>query len=290
MDISVVIVNYNSYSLLKDCIRSIEEYSKDLDYEIIVVDNNSPQRDIEEVESTFTNVRLIQHTKNAGFGIANNLGAKVAKGEFLFFLNPDTVFLNNAMLYFLNFLQQTKQKVGAVGSVLLSKDLTANASYSESFISYYKDVLAGVLNVLFESSSKPNQFISGPSKEVAWVSGADLFIRKSVFEQIGGFDENFFMYYEENDLQRRLFNAGFKNYIVNGPRIIHLEGGGVAKISLNKKRVIDTSKFYYYKKYTSSIEFFVISKIYQYLTYIKIKKEYNREEANKYNQFIHKHI
>lgn len=289
MTISIIIVNYNTFDLIKDCISSIYKYCAQNAIELIIVDNNSPDRNIEKVTDFYPDVKLVQNKINNGFGTANNLGATFAKGEYLFFLNPDTIFLNNALKYFIRFVQNEKLRVGAVGSILLSEDLTVNASYSKNFTSYLEDVFSGILNKFLKRNTKSNDFLKESYMKVSWVSGADLFLKKSVFNEIGGFDENFFMYYEENDLQRRILQQGYNNYVIDGPKIIHFEGGGVSKISLDKKRIIDTSKFYYYKKYSSALEFWIVSKIYRYLTFISLWKEYNFKEARRYCSFIKQH-
>ncbi|MGV0936464.1 glycosyltransferase family 2 protein [Empedobacter falsenii] len=283
MDISIIIVNYNTYELLKACINSIIKYTVNIDYEIIVVDNNSPERDIDQIELEYNNIRLIRNTNNSGFGSANNIGANFAKGKYLFFLNPDTIFLNNALLYFLEFSNKLNNPFGVLGSVLLSENLQINASYSEKFTTYSEELLMGIFSILYK---KRDSRLKEKYKEVAWVSGANIFIQKNLFDEIKGFDENYFMYYEETDLQRRLKNKKFNNYVIKGPRIIHLEGGGNGKINLNKKRIIDKSKFYYYKKFSNQLEYKLISKLYQYLTFLKISLDYNIYEAKKYHKFI----
>lgn len=95
MDVSIIIVNYNTYDLTLDCINSIKEKTNNIKYEIIVVDNNSPNRIIENLK--LENVRLVLNSKNGGFGYANNIGNKYAKGKYLFFLNSDTILMNNAI-------------------------------------------------------------------------------------------------------------------------------------------------------------------------------------------------
>ena len=107
--VSIIIVNYNTYNLLIDCIESIKTNThNNLDYEIIVVDNNSPIRDIEKLPEVYQDVQLILSDENGGFGKANNLGSRLAKGEYLFFLNPDTLLLNDAISVLYNFISGLK--------------------------------------------------------------------------------------------------------------------------------------------------------------------------------------
>lgn len=289
MDISIIIVNYNTTQLLIECIKSIYQHTTTADFEIIVVDNNSPNRDVKEVSEIFSDVKLLLSEKNLGFGGANNLGSSVAKGEYLFFLNPDTLFLNNCIHYFLSFYRANDQelKIGAVGSVLLDKNLNINGSYSEDYTTFSNEIVNSIKSN-FTAPVRKEKFLVQDYKEVAWVSGADLFIKKSEFNNIGGFDENIFMYYEEVDLQKRLNNMKLHNYIINGPKIIHFEGGSFdIKMSIDKKKIIDKSKFYFYKKYTKdSLTFFFNREAYKIFSWIKIYKDYGIKEAFEYFKFL----
>ncbi|MCO7330921.1 glycosyltransferase family 2 protein [Riemerella anatipestifer] len=276
MQVSIIIVNYNTYTLLVEAIESVYRYTKDLAFEIIVVDNASPNRDIEQITTVFPEVQLINHSKNAGFGAANNIGAFAAKGKYLFFLNPDTFFLNDALSFYYSFYEQyKKEKIGAVGTVLLDKEGRINASFSMEFLSFYEDIKMGVRRI-FSLPQKSQPLLSSEERfhEVAWVSGANLFIDKQVFMGNQGFDENIFMYYEETELQYRLMQKGFKNYIVTGSKIVHLEGGSFdAKLSLGKKKIIDKSKLYYYKGRTPRVVYFLLKKLYFAFTFVHFKRQ-----------------
>lgn len=289
MDVSIIIVNYNTTQLLINCINTIYQYTRDINFEIIIVDNKSPDRSIESINDKFPEVKLISHFANIGFGGANNLGAEMAQGEFLFFLNPDTLLLNNSIKYFVDFFRKNddKLKIGALGSILLDKDYNINGSYSETYSSFSDEIINSIKSNISVQERK-EKFLDQDYKKVAWVSGANLFIQKENFLKGGGFDENIFMYYEEVDLQKRLNEKGWYSYIIRAPRIIHLEGGSFnGKITISKKKIIDTSKLYFYKKHSSNNLYFYINKqMYKVLSWIKIFKDYGIKEAFNYIKFL----
>ena len=126
MDVSIIIVNYNTYDLTLDCINSIKEKTNNIKYEIIVVDNNSPNRIIENLK--LENVRLVLNSKNGGFGYANNIGNKYAKGKYLFFLNSDTILMNNAIFELFEFMEK-KSNVGICGGNLYTLEHKPTISF-----------------------------------------------------------------------------------------------------------------------------------------------------------------
>lgn len=288
MDISIIIVNYNTYNLLIDCIQSINKFTSNVKYEIIIIDNNSPDRSIENIKNKFPEITLINHNVNAGFGIANNIGAQIAKGKYLFFLNPDTIFLNDSLGIFLDFANKNYNQlnIGVLGSILLDVNHNVNASYSTSFGDYYKYISHFIKQYI---GIKPNKELSDNSlyKKVCWVSGANMFIYSELFFEIGSFDSNFFMYFEDEEIQRRLVVKGFNNYIIQGPKIIHLEGSGIKEYPIKKRKIIEESKIYYYKKYSNSKILFSIQYfIYRNLVVYKILKSEGVKKAKLYNNFL----
>ena len=111
MDVSIIIVNYNTKKLIKNCINSIYKHTKDVDFEIIVSDNGSVDGSVEMIKSEFPNVILIENNANLGFGAANNRGLKIAKGKYIFYLNSDTVLLNNAVKYFFDYWENALSRI-----------------------------------------------------------------------------------------------------------------------------------------------------------------------------------
>ena len=221
--VSVIIVNYNTKLLTKQCVDSVICQTKDVDYEIIVVDNASSDGSKELFENN-EQIRYIYSDVNLGFGKANNLAYKYSTGQYIFLLNSDTILLNDAISRFVMYFDNyADTNVACLGTILKQEDgITENNSYSEFpsissnikfFISYYCQTCKNLDNAVTSS-----QF------QVDYVIGADLFIKRSVIDRLGLFDPSFFMYFEDSELQFRYSKNGYKSMIISGPQIIHLEG------------------------------------------------------------------
>lgn len=246
MDVSVIIVNYNTRQMTCDCLHSIRMHTKDVNYEIIVVDNASTDGSVAHIKKHFDGIRIIASDRNLGFGKANNRGALEARGKYLFFLNSDTLLLNNAIHFFFNYMERNKE-VGAVGGILLNEKGQVSFSYNR-FPSPQTE-MKYVLNKLFRRPTIPHPPFQPVS--VDFISGADLFIRKAVFERLNGFDPEFFMYYEETDLQKRMAKIGLTRVIIPDTHIMHLDGGSFLQKGLTFKRFIISQKSmnYYISKH-----------------------------------------
>jgi len=232
-NVSIIIVNYKVASLIIDCVNSIEEKTKKVSYEIIVVDNNSQDGSVSMLkENLGDRILLIEADKNLGFGKANNLGARYAKGDYLFLLNPDTILINDAISILHDYLR-THEAVGVIGGNLydetgkkaapsFSKEFDSIASEKES--SSYIGILKRRLNRNKNQKQRDDFNYTDQPVAVSYIFGADMMMPKEVFDRVYGFDEDFFMYAEEAELQWRIFRLGYK--IVNCPeaKIIHLEG------------------------------------------------------------------
>lgn len=240
-DVSIIIVNYNTHKLLRNCLLSIIENTKRCSYEIIVVDNASTDNS-REIITEFTSIKWIQSEVNLGFGKANNIGSLEASGKYLFFLNSDTILLNDAISFFYNFFEENNEneELGAVGSYLLDLNQNDNLSYA-SFPS-----VSFEWKYLINKILKKSNIQSKTNREVDVITGADLFIKKDTFQLSGGFDPQFFMYYEETDLQFRLKKLHKKNVIIVGPLIIHLDGGSFKHNGLTYSRFCMAQKSYNY--------------------------------------------
>ncbi len=248
MDVSIIIVNYNCKDYIIDCIQSIYEKTKDINYEIIVSDNNSIDNSLKEIKEKFPDVKIIENKNNLGFGAANNEGFKIAKGKYLFCLNPDTILINNAVKILYDFME-LHQDSGAVGGNLYNKDL----KYVHSF-GYGDDIKSLLLRKTFLKYLYFTEYIKIKNYEkkidrtkvceVNHITGADLMLKKSVIDKIGGFSDKFFMYFEETELEMRIKRAGYKIYFVPDSKIIHLEG----KSKNNNKNKYYTNSFVEYYK------------------------------------------
>ncbi len=238
MDLSFVILNYQSEKFLDSCISSIEKNINGLQYEIIVVNNDS-----EKLQFFKNNriVHILNVCSNIGFSRACNLGAKEAKGRILFFLNPDTQLLNTKISDFLFLL--AKEDVGAIAPSLITKNgLTQPWSGGKKITP-----LGTILSKLFKKSSASAQNNSHIIN-LDWVSGAAFLINKKLFEKVGGFDEKFFMYFEDVDLCLRLRKLKKRILLLYEPRVLHY-GGCSASDSKTQKKLYYASQDYYFKKH-----------------------------------------
>ena len=226
MDVSIIIVNYNTKELISNCIQSIYERTSAIDFEIIVVDNASVDGSQQMIIENFPTIKLIELTENIGFGRANNEGIKIASGKNIFFLNPDTILLNNAIKILSEFLDENGD-IGACGGNLYTKDLKPNFSYKPFFPTLVPELnlLSGNLIYLIFVGKNYEFNYSGKPIEVAYITGADMMITRKCLSVTGSFDPDFFMYYEETELSLRIKKSGYKIFSVPEAQIIHFEGG-----------------------------------------------------------------
>jgi len=231
MDVSIIIVSYNTKGLLADCLDSIREKTHEVDYEVIVVDNNSSDGSQEMLRQYYPWVSLIESKENLGFGKANNLGMRNAAGKYFFLLNSDTILVNNAIKEFYDYAE-SHPGFGALGSILLDRDLQPCHSYGKfpTPARTLKYVVAKYLRFLKDQKHLHPDKVS-EALEVEYITGADLWVSREVFEKTGGFDPAYFMYFEESDWQFEMCKAGLKRFVIPGPEIIHLEGGSDASKS-----------------------------------------------------------
>lgn len=244
MDVSIIIVNYNTKQLTLQCIDSIYENTNGVSFEIIVVDNNSSDGS-QELLSRDNRIIFIEAGENLGFGRANNLGITKSSGKYIFFLNSDTILLNNALQYFFDFCENFNGKIGGVGCFLENDkgdNIHSYANYPSlqtvlcgffiAFLSKFSNKITKAKN---ENSKKTKEYFF-----VDYVTGADLFVDRKVIEKYGAFDPDFFMYFEETEMQKRWNKNGYKSAIIRKPRIIHLEGCSVGK----QKESFNERKFF----------------------------------------------
>lgn len=222
MDLSVIIVNFNTCELLTNCLNSIFS-QKEVRFEVWVVDNASQDGSAQMVEKDFPQVKLIKNKENLGFAKGNNLALKQARGKYLFLLNPDTIVKEGSLSKLVDFLKKNLQ-AGVVGAKILNPD----GSLQPSVGKFYD--LASVFLMLF-GGERAGFLRSSPqkTKEIDWVSGAALALRKEVLEKAGVLDENFFMYMEEVEWCYRARLVGFKIFFYPEVEIIHYERASGSK-------------------------------------------------------------
>jgi N-acetylglucosaminyl-diphospho-decaprenol L-rhamnosyltransferase len=228
MDLSVICVNWNSADYLRDCIDSIYENTVGVSFEIVVVDNASPEGRLETLQARFPDISITRSERNLGFAGANNVGFQQSSGDYVLFLNPDTKLLGPAITTMLGFMKG-HPSVGIVGGKLLNSDL----SVSTTSIQRFPTILNQLLNVeslrlrwptfplwdlgpLFSRSSRPVR--------VEVIPGACMLLRRAVFEEAGMFSEDYFMYAEDLDLNHKINRLGLANYYVGDAVILHYGG------------------------------------------------------------------
>ncbi|MFT8314225.1 MAG: glycosyltransferase family 2 protein [Clostridium sp.] len=265
VDVSIIIVNYNTRDLLKDCIKSILENTIHINYEIIVVDNASKDDSITMLKNEFKQVKLIESKINGGFAYANNLGIKASEGRYVFLLNSDTIILEDVIEKMVTYMDENK-KIGLLGPKLLNGDRTHQTSIS-AFPTFKREVyhmykLKNVLKIPFiksffvkfadkigskdiEQYMKNFQSIQEP-EEVQVLVGAALLIRREVIDCIGMLDERYFMYYEEIDFCYQAYKAGWSRIYYPYGEIVHLIGKSSEKIG----------DITFYERYRSMILYF----------------------------------
>lgn len=254
IDVSIIIVNYNTKLLLADCLRTVHQMTRDIRYEVIVVDNASSDDSEAYIKSQFSEVVWINSGGNIGFGRANNLGASYATGKYLFLLNSDTLQRNNAvrMLYQYMETYADKDRIGATGCWLLDNESHTTFSYGE-----FPTPRSEFSYIWGKIVRKSPATILTKTKEVDFITGADLFLTKTVFDSLHGFDSHIFMYYEETDLQYRMAQLGMKRMVINGPQIVHLEGGSFSQKGLSYGRFMmsQISFNYYVRKHYKGVAY-----------------------------------
>lgn len=245
MDVSTILVNYNTKEMTLDCINSIYDKTNGVEFEVIVVDNNSSDGS-KEVLSDDKRITFVEAGDNLGFGKANNLGLKHASGRYIFFLNTDTLLVNNAIKLFFDFCESHKNEhMGGVGCLLQDRNGEIIHSFArfpsirQQFLEFTIAPILKKIGMAYQTLDTTSTDTTKESFQVDYVTGADLFVSKEVIDKCGAFDSDFFMYFEETEMQYRWTKNGYPSYIYKAPKIIHLEGGSVNK----EKSPWNTRKF-----------------------------------------------
>ena len=293
MDLSIIILNYKQKGLVKQCLKGILAAAINLNYEIIVVDNDSGDDCLKMVKEQFLgiennyssdktqtkewsmpkqktiflkqelkqklDIKTIQAKKNLGFAAGNNLGIKIAQGKYILILNPDIAIVSNVLEKMFEFMENYP-KVGVCGPKLINPDGSVQYSrrrFPSWRIPLYRRTFLGklpfakkTLNYYLMTEKNHNN-----NQKVDWLFGACLMIRKKVIDQIGAFDERFFMYFEDLDLCRRIWQTGFEVYYLAEVEMIHYhqrlsaEKSGLFGLFNKAARIHLSSGIKYFAKY-----------------------------------------
>jgi len=256
-DLTIGIVNWNTKELLKNCLESIINQTKGLNYSIWVVDNNSSDGSIVMIEENYPLVRLIKNTENVGFSKANNQILSACEGRYVLLLNSDTQVIGNALKGLVDFIEKHPD-AGAVGCKILNEDGSLQTSCGR-FPGLLSIFFGGEFcNNLYRKAFKNKTFFAeyGLAKadhhyfqEVDFVKGCCLLLRKSVLEKTGLLDENFFMYCEETDLCYRIKQKGMKIFYTPKPEVMHLDGQSSIYRDQTVYRNLSSQEFYFRKHF-----------------------------------------
>jgi N-acetylglucosaminyl-diphospho-decaprenol L-rhamnosyltransferase len=262
MKLDIIIVNWNSKEYLLNCLQSLEKiYHKNLcTYNIIVIDNNSSDNSCDDIQSLSTPIKLIKNERNIGFAAACNQGARIGTGEYILFLNPDTLLFDNSLLipfeFMNNALKSGTSKIGICGIQLIDdyKKVSPSCSRFPSPARILATMLG--LRLLFPCIKKElmDDWDHSSSMTVDQIKGAFFFVSRKLFNDLSGFDERFFVYYEEVDFSYRAKSAGWDSFFLASAQIYHRGCGTTDSIKGKALFYFLRSRILYIHKHFSLIE------------------------------------
>lgn len=256
MDCSTIIVSYNTFDLTREAVRSALEAAPELEHEVIIVDNASPDESGRRLRTAFPSedyprVRVVQNKNNVGFSRANNQGAALASGRVFFFLNPDTIVHDDAIARLYHFAL-THKHAGALGPRVLNPDGTDQPSTAR-FITPWEVVKRHLpLSAALRGLDHRDDPIPLQTCSVDVVKGCALALRRDAFETVGGWDESYFMYSEEVELCRDLVETGYTNYYVRDAVITHYWGASTEARHAEQQVIQHRSELEYLRRHYST--------------------------------------
>ena len=257
MILSVIIVSYNSSSFLELCLHSVAKAISQLEIEseVIVVDNSSSDDSCEIINNKFSFVKLIQNDENIGFSKANNLGVSKAKGKYICILNPDTVLQENTFDEILKFYK-SNIKVGFVGCQMID----GNGMFLKESKRVIPTLFSSFMKVLGISKFYYSALDKDKRGYIDILAGAFMFVEKTIYDSVKGFDEDYFMYGEDIDLSYKALKKGYSNYYLGDVKIIHFKGESTDKNSVYINRFYNAMYIFYTKHFNK----FLFTKILAY--------------------------
>jgi N-acetylglucosaminyl-diphospho-decaprenol L-rhamnosyltransferase len=238
MNLSIICVNWNSVDYLRECIASIYQNTRDISFEIIVVDNASPQGGVEALKDQFPQITIVKSDRNLGFAGANNVGFEKSCGDYALFLNPDTELVGPAINTLMERIQELPD-AGIVGGKLLNSDMTISTTSIQKF----PTILNQILNIEYLRVRWPGCPLWGLAPlfaadsrcvEVDVIPGACMLMSRDTFRRARGFSEDYFMYAEDIDLNLKVRQLGLKNYYVAQATVIHHGGKSSSRQKVNQ--------------------------------------------------------
>lgn len=254
MTLSIIIISYNVKYFLEQCLCSVKEAIRNIEAEVIVIDNCSPDNTIAYLQPRFLWVKFLQNQTNEGFAKANNKALQEANGEYILFLNPDTILAEDTLEQCI-FFYKNKSNTGAVGVRMIDGSGTflpeSKRSFPSPMVSFYK--LTGLSSLFPENKwfgKYALQFLSEKEvHKIDVIAGAFMMIPKNILDKTGGFDEQFFMYAEDIDLSYRIQKMGYQNYYLGNITIVHFKGESTKKGSFQYVKVFYNAMNLFVKKW-----------------------------------------
>ncbi len=265
MDLSIIILNYKTKGLTKQCLKGLQLLNPKIDYEIIVVDNSSHDGTVEMIREEFPSVKIIESAVNCGYAAGNNLGIKQATGKYIMILNPDVSIMNNSLDVMYRFMEE-HPTVGLIGPKLINPDGTTQAS-CRTFPSWqtlllYRRTPLGRLHGPRQKLRRHLMldFDHSHNRAVDWMIGACFFARTDAMKKVGLLDERFFLYLEDVDWCRRFWQSGYQVYYVADAEMVHYHqrisavNPGIKGVFSYATRIHITSAIKYFAKYFGTKE------------------------------------
>lgn len=248
MDVSIVIVSWNTRDLLRGCLRSLEEHSGDLRTEVLVVDNGSSDGSPEMVRNEFSAVRLVRNESNRGFARAANQGMREANGRHSLLLNPDTRMLPDALWKMVAFLDEDA-KAAVCGPQLVFEDGRPQNSVAP-FPTLATELLnKSLLRLLFPRRFPQKEVGGREPREVESVIGAAMMVKAAAAREVGLLDEEYFLFLEETDWCLRFRKAGWKVYQFPAVRVVHFQGKSAKRAHAGARIEYSRSRYVYFRKH-----------------------------------------
>jgi GT2 family glycosyltransferase len=270
VELSIIIVNYNTRMLLENCLKSIAKFLTDVIHEIIIVDNDSKDDSKEWLQQfiqSTDNVNVIFSDSNLGFGKANNEGLKVATGKYVLFLNSDTYLIDSSITSVISWIKTDESCFGA-GCLLLNPDKSFGVSYGNfpELHTVFLEVISNRYCQLRGIVPKKENII----KKIDFPCGAFFLVKKDILDKIGYFDERFFLYYEETDLAKRAKKSGYSTYYYGHTKIVHVGGASENRRSSFITGMNFTSWSKYLHKHQGKLASYIVKQMLKSYFYIKI--------------------
>lgn len=270
--LSIIIVNHNSKKLLRDCLKSIFQNIKDIDFEILVVDNASLDESLEMIRSEFSEIKVIINKENFGFARANNQAIKKAEGKYILLLNPDTIILDKNFKKFIKFMEEHSE-VKACGPLVLNSDKTMQRQCKRGLTTFWNSFTyySGLWRLFSQNKWWRKKFggyflLNKPDDEICEVdnlSGAAMMVKREILEKVGLMCEDYVMYWEDIDWCFRIKQAGWKICYFPSTKIIHYGGAGGTQLHIFKNLwYFHKGACLFYKRYLASNYFFLSNFLY----------------------------